>query len=204
MKIDYRTDKGHRKMVAIVAALTLGLLSGNVLIAQAKDKDKDSKGGHHHQIMWVNHMSLLPGDESVITSYNSTTSGVGGGLTGLGVESSTLGEIDLSGGNKVVHMALDLPKQTKIEGVRVCYESTSALSFISQIRLAQVQNPPSSALVVLDDGTDLTDPGPLCVNSAMVKPAIKANRGPVLLLLRVNFGDTTDKIVIRGLGLLVK
>ena len=37
MKMDYRTDKGHRKMVAIVAGLTLGMLSGGVLIAQAKD-----------------------------------------------------------------------------------------------------------------------------------------------------------------------
>ena len=204
MKIDYRTDKGHRKMVAVVAGLTLGLLSGSVFIAQAKDKSKDSDDGHHHQIMWVNHMSLLPGDESVSTSFNSTTSEVGGGLTGLGVESSTLGEVDSLDGNKVVHMALDLPKQTKIKGVRVCYESTSEHSFISQIRLAQVQNPPSSALVVLDDGTDLTDQGPLCVNSLTVKPAIKARRGPVLLSLRVNFGDTADKIVIRGLGLLVK
>ncbi len=201
MEMDYRTNKGHRKMVTIVAGLALGLLSAGTFIAQAKDKDD---GHHHHQITWVNHMSLLPGDVSVNTSFNSTTSEVGGGLTGLGVESSTLGEVDSFGGNKVVHMALDLPKQTKIKGVRVCYESTSGQSFISQIRLAQVQNPPSSALVVLDDGTDFTNPGPLCVNSATVKPAIKANRGPMLLSLRVNFGDTTDKIVIRGLGLLVK
>jgi hypothetical protein len=155
------------------------------------------------QIMWVNHFDLLSGDPSVVTtSSNSTDSGVGGGLTGLVIESSTTGEVDSFGGNKVVHMALDLPKQTKVTGVRVCYELTNSSSFISQIRLAQVQDPPSSALVLLDDGTDLTDPGPACVNSS--KTSIKASNGSLLLSLRVNFGDTSHKIVVRALGLLVK
>ncbi len=161
--------------------------------------------GRSPQIMWVNHLSLLPGDSTVVnTSFNSTSSGVGSGLTGLVTQSSTVGEIDSFGGNKVVHMALDLPKQTKIKGVRVCYELSNPRSFISQIRLAQVQDPPSSAVVFLDDGTDLTDPGPVCVNSEIVKPAIKSKFGSVLLSLRLNFGDIADKIVIRAVGLLVK
>ncbi len=63
MEMDYRTNKGHRKMVTIVAGLALGLLSAGAFIAQAKDKNKDD-GHHHHQIMWVNHMSLLSGDVS--------------------------------------------------------------------------------------------------------------------------------------------
>ncbi|HWO99568.1 MAG TPA: hypothetical protein VNL74_02940 [Methylococcus sp.] len=164
-------------------------------------KDRESQ----RQVMWVNHFDLLSGDEdNVHTSHDSTSSGVGGGLTGLVITSDTTGEVFPDGGNKVVHMALDLPKQTKITGVRVCYELSSTGSFISQIRLAQVQNPPSSAVVMHDDGTDLTDPGPICVSSNVAGPAIKAQKGPVLLSLRLNFGNTADKIVIRGLGLLVK
>ncbi|MGR8951371.1 MAG: hypothetical protein ACU83V_03015 [Gammaproteobacteria bacterium] len=166
-----------------------------------------SKKDFPGQIKWVNHFDLLPGDDDLITSHKSTSSGVGGGLTGLVITSTTPGENFAGGGNKVVHMALELPKQTKINGVRVCYEySTNSSSVISQIRLAQVQNPPSSAVVMLDDGTDQTDPGPVCVNSTLVKPAIKAIDGPIILSLRINSGANfaTDKIVIRGLGILVK
>lgn len=150
-------------------------------------------------IMWVNHFDLLPGDSSVTTTFNAVSSGVGGGLTGLVIQSSTTGENAPSGGNKVVHMGLQVPPGYSIKGVRVCYELTSKRSFISQIRLAQVQNPPSSAGVILDDGTDQTNPGPICIDSAAttVNPAL----GEVLLSLRVNFGNTADKIVVRALGL---
>jgi len=43
------------------------------------------------------------------------------------------------------------------------------------------------------------NPGPVCVNSAptTVNPAL----GEVRLDLRVNFGDTSDKIVVRAVGL---
>jgi hypothetical protein len=98
-------------------------------------------------------------------------------------------------------MAAETHDGEEIIGVRVCYELSDAGSFISQIRLAQVQDPPATAVVLLDDGTDLTDQGPVCVNS---EPAeIDSSAGPLLLSLRLNFGDTSDKIVIRGLGLLL-
>ena len=152
-------------------------------------------------VMWVNHFDLLPGDPSVTTSFNAVSSGVGGGLTGLVIQSSTTGENAQNGGNKVVHMALDIPPRYVIKGVRVCYELSNKRSFISQIRLAQVQNPPSSAVVRLDDATDLTNPGPVCVNSATT--TVDPGAGSVLLSLRVNFGNTSDKIVVRALGLLL-
>lgn len=176
-------------------------LAGDHQGQQEQHQDRDG----NRQVMWLNHFDLLSGDDTVLTtSHNSTSSGVGGGLTGLVIQSSTVGDTDSFNGNKVVHMALDLPKQTKVTGVRVCYENSSGGSFISQIRLAQVQNPPDSAAVVLDDGTDLTDPGPICVNSAAATPAVKAQGGPLLLSLRVFTADPADKIVIRGLGILVK
>jgi len=150
-------------------------------------------------IMWINHFDLLPGDPSVTTSFNAVSSGVGGGLTGLVIQSSTTGENAQGGGNKVVHMGLQVPPGYLIKGVRVCYELSNKRSFISQIRLAQVQTPSQSAIVKLDDGTDQTNPGPICVDSATT--TVDPRLGEVLLSLRVNFGNTSDKIVVRALGL---
>ena len=136
-----------------------------------KPKDSTAKSAAtikpiRKSIMWVNHFDLLPGDPSVKTSFNAVNSGVGGGLTGLVIQSSTTGEEAQGGGNKVVHMGLQVPPGFSIRGVRVCYELTNKRSFISQIRLSQVQNPPQTAIVLLDDGTDQTNPGPICVDSA--------------------------------------
>lgn len=150
-------------------------------------------------VMWVNHFDLLPGDPSVTTSFNAVSSGVGGGLTALVIRSSTTGQNAQSGGNKVVHMGLQVPPGYIIKGVRVCYELSNERSFISQIRLAQVQTPPASAVVMLDDGTDHTNPGPICVDSTAT--TVDPGLGEVLLSLRVNFGNTDDKIAVRALGL---
>nr|AUN35716.1 hypothetical protein [uncultured bacterium] len=152
-------------------------------------------------IMWVNHFDLLPGDPSVTTTFNAVNSGVGGGLTGLVIQSSTTGENASGGGNKVVHMGLQVPPGYSIRAVRVCYELTNKRSFISQIRLAQVQNPPATASVILDDGTDQTNPGPICVDSAATN--VDPSLGEVLLSLRVNFGNTSDKICVRAVGLIL-
>jgi hypothetical protein len=159
------------------------------------ERRKDKKA----ELMWINHFGLLPGDDSVRTSFDAVTSGVGGGLTGLVITSTTAGETGASGGNKVVHMAVEVPPGYMIEGVRVGYELTSSDSFISQIRLAQVQDPPKSAIVLLDDGTDHTDIGPTDVDSEPT--SIDPAAGALLLSLRTNFGDTADKIVVRALGL---
>jgi hypothetical protein len=167
--------------------------------ASAKPRSDAKPARARKKIMWVNHFDLLPGDPSVTTSFNAISSGVGSGLTGLVVRSSTTGETSPGGGNKVVHMGLQVPPGYNIKGVRVCYELSNKRSFISQIRLSQVAAPPSSALVLLDYDTDQTNPGPICVNSAAT--TIDPSRGEVLLDLRVNFGDTADKIVIRALGL---
>ena len=152
-------------------------------------------------IMWINHLSLLPGDPSVKTSYNAVNSGVGGGLTGLVIESTTTGDQAQGGGNKVVQKALDVPPGYLITGVRVGYENSNVRSFITQVRLAQVQNPPGSATVLLDDPAHLNAAGPTYHNT--VATSIDPAKGPLLLDLRVNFGNTSDRIVVRGLGLLL-
>lgn len=151
------------------------------------------------EVMWLNHFDLLPGDDSVQTSHNAVTSGVGGGLTGLVIASTTTGDLADGGGNKVVHMAAEVPPGYFVGGVRVGYELTSSNTYISQIRLAQVEDPPGNAAVLLDDATAQTDVGPVHVDSspARIDPA----DGALLLSLRVNFGDTSDRIVVRSLGL---
>ena len=154
---------------------------------------------------WIDHLSFLAGDPSVLVSFNAVNSGFGSGLSGLIIESKTTGQVARGGGNKVIQTALQVPPGFAVNGVRVCYELSSADSFISQIRLAQVQDPPASALVLLDDGTDLDDPGPVCLDS--VAPSggpINPVPGPLLLSLRVNFGDTADRIVLRGVALNLK
>jgi hypothetical protein len=151
------------------------------------------------EIMWLNHFDLLPGDHTVQVTQDSTSSGVGGGLTAAVIHSTTTGEVDASGGNKVVHMGVDVPPGYVITGVRVGYELTSSDTNISQIRLSQVQDPPKTAAVLLDDSTDHTVVGPIFVDSATT--SVDPAEGPVLLDLRVKFAATTDKIAVRGVGL---
>ena len=154
------------------------------------------------ELLWIDHLGMLAGDPSVSVACNAINSGGGGGLSGLIVESSTLGEDAEGGGNKVVETAVQVPPGYLVDGVRVCYEYSSAASFISQVRLAQVQDPPDTASVLLDDGTDLLDPGPVCVDSAApFAETIDPAPGALLLSLRVNFGDTADRIVVRGVAL---
>jgi hypothetical protein len=160
------------------------------------DEERRERG---EEVIWLNHFDLLPGDDSVETSYNAVTSGVGAGLTGLVITSTTTGDIADGGGNKVVHMATAVPPGYFVTGVRVGYELTSSNSYIGQIRLAQVDDPPASAAVLLDDGTAQTNVGPLHVDSLGAR--IDPGPGALLLSLRVNFGDTADRIVVRSLGL---
>lgn len=172
-----------------------------VVLAQitAPDLRRAPQVNRRGEVMWINHLDLLPGDGSVTTSFNAINSGVGSGLAGLVIRSSATGDTAPTGGNKVVWTGTQVPPGYIITGVRTCYELSSAGSFITQTRLAQMQDPPSSAVVQMDDGTDLNAAGPVCVDSAptSVDPA----RGEVLLSYRVNFGSTNDRIVVRAVGL---
>ena len=72
--------------------------------------------------MWLNHLDFLPGDPSVQTSFHAVNSGVGGGLSGLIINSNSTGEVADGGGNKVVQKGVPVPPVFTITGVRVCYE----------------------------------------------------------------------------------
>jgi hypothetical protein len=160
------------------------------------------------RVLWVNHFALLPGASDITVTYESTNSHVGGGLTALVIMSASEGDTFPTGGNKVVQMAVGvfpLGGLVRVTGVRVCYELTDSRSFITQIRLAQVDSTGTTAPVLLDDGTDQTATGPVCVNTT---PAVRIdpNAGSLLLSLRINIGTGgagTDKIAIRALGLIL-
>ncbi len=198
----------RRRMFKLMVSLAICSLATAVFaggLGKEGGKDDDDKHQKKHEkrhqtsIMWINHLDLLPGDSSVITSFNAVNSGVGGGLSGLIIMSTTTGDTATGGGNKVVETGLEVPPRFLITGVRVCYELSNQRSFIDQIRLSQLQDPPSTALVRLDDATHLVNPGPVCVNSAST--TVNPELGEVRLDLRVNFGDTSDKIVVRAVGL---
>ena len=158
--------------------------------------------GSAEVIMWVNHLALLPGDSSVKTSYNAVNSGVGTGLSGLVIQSTTVGDTAQGGGNKVVQMGLEVPSGYLVKGVKIAYQNSNVRSYITQVRLSQLQTPPSTALVLLDDPTLLNASGAVYANSAAT--SINPNKGPLVLDLRVNFGDTSDLIAVRGVGLLLQ
>src|SRR5579863_9831632 len=202
-----RTTRFSHLSVLTFACVAIGLCAPRLALADPGHGGKGHEGKGEMRVQWVNHFDLLSGDPSVTTTSSlSTNSGVGGGLTALVITSSTTGDIDSFGGNKVVQMALDLQPKARIVGVRVCYELSDpgpSGSFIDQVRLAQIQDPPDTALGLLDDGTALNASGPTCVNSALASPPIRAKDGSVLLSLRVTFSNIADKIAVRAVGLLV-
>jgi len=187
----------HSRLVATLVLLGASLLASFNAYPQAEKAAKPRPGPS--LVMWINHLDFLPGDPSVTTSFNAVSSGVGGGLSGLIIQSNTLGNTASSGGNKVVEKGLQVPPGYLIKGVRLCYELSNARTFFTQTRLDQVQDPPSKSIVLLDDGTHLTNPGPVCVDS---QPAsVDPSRGAVRLSLRINTGNTSDRIVLRAVGL---
>ena len=199
-----RNSVRKQRLFKLLVSLTIYSIAA-VVFAQGQEgqegqeKDDHQERSHRTRTMWINHLDLVPGDPSVLTSFNAVNSGVGGGLSGLIIMSSTTGDTATGGGNKVVEKGLQVPPGYLITGVRICYELSNQRSFIDQIRLAQVQDPPSSALVRLDDATHLTNAGPVCVNSAPT--TIDPELGAVRLDLRVSFGDISDKIVVRAVAL---
>jgi len=160
------------------------------------------------QVQWVNYMDLVPGDPSDTTAVTLEHPSFGTNTLGLVITSSSLGDTDSNNENKVVTMALELPKQVKVTGVRICYENSNpgpGGTFIEQTRLAQLNNTDgSTALVQLDDATHLDASGPTCATSSSVKPSINGSAGSVVLSFRINTANVLDQIVIHSVGLLVK
>jgi hypothetical protein len=147
-------------------------------------------------VMWINHLNFLPGDPSVVTSFNASTvpPTIDTGSTGLVITSTT------TAGSKVVEKGVQVPPWYLVTGVRICYELTSMQSYISQVALVQLQTP-GVVTPVLIDGTDRTSTDPVCVDTIAALNPINQVYGALRLSLGLNFGSTTDAIVLRGVGL---
>ena len=141
---------------------------------------------------WINHLDFLPGDSNVSTGYNNVIVR-GGGLEITAAEA----------GRNFVQQGLQVPPGYLVNGVRVCYAQTGR-SHIDQVALIQLQDPPTSIAALLNDETtfDNSDPGPVCVNSALPAEPIDPALGALSLRVGVNFANDTDSIVILGVGLL--
>ncbi len=180
---------GYRKskLMALLAALSGILLMASVAL-----------GAQNIRTNWVDQLALLPGNNVLTAVYDSD-------LAGLKITSSDTGDVGPVG------MGLQVPPNFEVMGVRVCYEvhnTTGSLTFITEISISQVQNPPTSTLVLLlDDKTDQPSPGPVCVETtpaAKLVPHILPSQGALLLNLQLHFASTDDYIVIRGLALKLK
>lgn len=119
----------------------------------------------------------------------------------ISIRSTTTGDTGPRG-NKVVKMRISMRRYTgkEVIGVRLCYQLSNTRSFVTQIRLAQVEREtPLRAVVRLDDGKDLRARASTCVDSR--KTSIDPKAGDLLLSLRVNFQNTGDQIRIHSVGL---
>ena len=206
-------------IAALVAAMTGGAVAAShqtdaaqdarlISNAAAADRKQDARqiqsyvNAHRSSgLMWINPLDLLPGDPTVHTSFNAVNSGVGSGLSGLIVTADTTGDIS-GGGNRVIEKGVDVPPGYDVTGVRALYEVSSRTTFLDQIRLAQVANPPSVANILLDDATHQPTPDP-CASTARRRSAGRSLQaeGGLLLSLRLNFGRTSDRFVLRSLAL---
>lgn len=99
-----------------------------------------------------------------------------------------------------VDVPLALPSDLKIKQVTVCYSVEDETSFISQVRLSKETVPPT-ALVVHDDGTDLTSTTPTCATSA-IGGGLTVDAA-FTLSLRLDFASTDHEIDIGAVGLLL-
>ncbi len=99
------------------------------------------------------------------------------------------------------YMGLDLPANTMIDSVAVCYQLLNTSTFISDIRFS-LMGPPDVAQVYLDLGTDQHSPTATCVTQAV--GLTTPTQGMFHLGLRLNFASVTDYVEIGAIGVLVE
>jgi hypothetical protein len=177
----------------VILMLVLGAIS-QFALAKSKPPPPPPPQSSETFTMWINHLDFLSGDiTKVATSFN-VNSGVGGGLSGLIIKASTTGE-------GTVEKGLQVSPGFLISGVRVCYQLSSSDSFISNISLGRLQDPPTAVFPVVTDTTPLTSAAATCEDRLLLSTPIDPSLGAVRLSLGVNFVNNTDVIVIRAVGL---
>jgi hypothetical protein len=135
--------------------------------------------------IWLSPTAYVTGDPSLQLSYPYVLH------PATEVKCSSPGDL------KWIYMGLPLPMGAKIEEVNLCYQVSNPRSFISQVRLTEMSTP-DTAYVRHDDPTDLTSTSPACY---MSKVGGFVPKSAVMLQLRLNFKDPTDKITLGGLSI---
>jgi hypothetical protein len=149
-------------------------------------------------LLWVDPLALTPGTPNVEISLDPLAGGEDFGASGLIVK-AVEGE-----GSRRIEVGLSVPPGMLVKGARVCYEVTNASTFIDEIRILQLQDPPSTDMLLFQDETDLTSTEPVCVDSAEAVEPIDPSAGSLRLQLILSFPEDAtpdDCIVIHGLGL---
>jgi len=136
------------------------------------------------QTLWISPTEWISGDPTLRLSYPSVHH------PAVEITATTPGDL------KWVFVGLRLPAGILIKAVRVCYQLSSKKSFISQVRLTEMQAP-DVALVRHDDATDLLSTDPTCYVSTV---GAYRPEGAVTLALRLKFAKKTDKITLGSVG----
>jgi parallel beta-helix repeat protein len=147
------------------------------------------------QTLWLSPTEFVTGDPSLRLSYPYIS------------HSYAIVTCTSPGDFKWIFMGLWLPENVAIEEIIVCYHISiqqtqqNQLSFISQIRLTEMMTP-DKAIIIHDDGTGLKDTSPTCYTSH-VDGKVPSAGSTITLALRLNFKNTTDKIMLGAIGVKV-
>lgn len=135
-------------------------------------------------ILWLSPTDFVTGDKSLRISYPSVAH------PAVEIKTKTPGDL------KWIYLGLRVPLDHDIHSIHVCYQLSNSRSFISQIRLAEMQAP-DQAVVRHDDATDLLSTTPICYQS----PVVPFRPGAAIMLaLRLNFGNVVDTITLGAIG----
>jgi hypothetical protein len=148
----------------------------------------------NEELVWINHLRLAPAGNGLMATHDA----VGTGLSGLVVSPRTAAPL-LRGQGYLLETALEMPPGWFLRGIRIGLEASSAECHLNLIRLAQVNDPPDSAILLGEDERAHRAVGPVSVESESV--SVDPRRGPVLLTLGFAFGDPGGWVVVRGLGM---
>jgi hypothetical protein len=140
-------------------------------------------------MLWLNPLSMVPDEDGSGDTSLSLSRGAAG--TTLRVRTSQAGDLQW------LNLPLALDSRFAIKAVTLCYDLSSASSFISQIRITEETLPPS-AVVRHDDGGDLTSVVSVCEERPVgnLQP-----EGAMTLALRLNFASTAHFIDIGAVGI---
>ena len=146
------------------------------------------------EVMWINHLALLPARTGLMVTHDA----VGTGLSGLVVSPRTAGPL-VTGDGYVLETGLTVPPGFFLRGIRIGLEASSSECCLSLIRLSQVNDPPDSAILLCEDDRQHRAVGPVAIEaeSTPVDPRL----GPVLATLGFTFDDPGGWVVIRALGM---